>query len=419
MERVDYWSPVRKSFISSAAGYARALEELGPCFFPGGPSRAAHLVDADDLMPEPARAAVLGMAGRPSGSGRRSRRRRSCLALVARGSPGSRDKLSGGFDSTGRRLASMKRKRGRRSTCCNAMERAAQCRWRNSRWRGSSIARPTARSSERSGTCRRSLSFSGRATWRSTAASSRPADGIQGLRIHRFEVPPATRSAWSLELALTTDPVDATRKRGFRPGTDRACRAHRQPADPLVRWVSCSARPQRAAAVLVSLFPDDRAECDPARGISEPLEIEVEIRSSKLKSPVRADVSLKPPSSAPTLTGDRLHRRRTHGYRHTGHGIGAAQAAAAAASSRCVRPRKVGELIREEGNDLLKLRVFVSGGGCSGFQYGLHVRRERGRSATPASRTRGVKLLVDPTSIQYLRGRGDRSTRKISRVRSS
>jgi iron-sulfur cluster insertion protein len=64
---------------------------------------------------------------------------------------------------------------------------------------------------------------------------------------------------------------------------------------------------------------------------------------------------------------------------------------------------KVKSLIDEEGNPGLKLRVFVQGGGCSGFQYGFtfdenleegDIRVENG----------GVTLLIDPMSIQYLAG---------------
>ena len=65
--------------------------------------------------------------------------------------------------------------------------------------------------------------------------------------------------------------------------------------------------------------------------------------------------------------------------------------------------RKVGELIREEGNDLLKLRVFVSGGGCAGFQYGFTFDENEEEGDT-CIENQGVKLLVDPTSIQYLAG---------------
>lgn len=69
---------------------------------------------------------------------------------------------------------------------------------------------------------------------------------------------------------------------------------------------------------------------------------------------------------------------------------------------------KVWELIQEEGNTNLKLRVYVTGGGCSGFQYGFSfdeavladdtvVIREIGRD-------QAVSLLIDPLSLQYLQG---------------
>lgn len=64
---------------------------------------------------------------------------------------------------------------------------------------------------------------------------------------------------------------------------------------------------------------------------------------------------------------------------------------------------KVKELIEEEGNDSLMLRVFVSGGGCSGFQYGFTFDEEVGDGDTVVENA-GVKLLVDPMSFQYLSG---------------
>lgn len=79
---------------------------------------------------------------------------------------------------------------------------------------------------------------------------------------------------------------------------------------------------------------------------------------------------------------------------------------------------KVWELMEEEGNFNLKLRVYVTGGGCSGFQYGftfdevinaddtvvekeLDSDEESGRERTAG---RAVQLLVDPMSFQYLAG---------------
>ena len=64
---------------------------------------------------------------------------------------------------------------------------------------------------------------------------------------------------------------------------------------------------------------------------------------------------------------------------------------------------KVKELIEEEGNPELKLRVFVSGGGCSGFQYGFTFDEDVAEDDT-AMEKNGVTLLVDPMSYQYLVG---------------
>ncbi|OGT83069.1 MAG: iron-sulfur cluster insertion protein ErpA [Gammaproteobacteria bacterium RIFCSPLOWO2_12_FULL_52_10] len=64
---------------------------------------------------------------------------------------------------------------------------------------------------------------------------------------------------------------------------------------------------------------------------------------------------------------------------------------------------KVRDLIAEEGNDALMLRVFVSGGGCSGFQYGFTFDENLGDGDTVVEKG-GVKLLIDPMSFQYLMG---------------
>jgi iron-sulfur cluster insertion protein len=64
---------------------------------------------------------------------------------------------------------------------------------------------------------------------------------------------------------------------------------------------------------------------------------------------------------------------------------------------------KVAELIREESNPNLKLRVFVQGGGCSGFQYGFTFDEAIEEGDTQVS-NRGVTLLIDPMSVQYLLG---------------
>lgn len=64
---------------------------------------------------------------------------------------------------------------------------------------------------------------------------------------------------------------------------------------------------------------------------------------------------------------------------------------------------KVGELIDGEGNPDLKLRVYIQGGGCSGFQYGFTFDEEVQEGDTEIEKG-GVTLLVDPMSVQYLQG---------------
>lgn len=64
---------------------------------------------------------------------------------------------------------------------------------------------------------------------------------------------------------------------------------------------------------------------------------------------------------------------------------------------------KVGELIREEANPALKLRVYVQGGGCSGFQYGFTFD-ESIEEGDMTVENQGVTLVIDPTSFQYLIG---------------
>ena len=65
--------------------------------------------------------------------------------------------------------------------------------------------------------------------------------------------------------------------------------------------------------------------------------------------------------------------------------------------------KKVCTLINEEGNPELKLRVFVTGGGCSGFQYGFSFDENANEDDTVVSNN-GAQLLVDPLSFQYLVG---------------
>ena len=65
--------------------------------------------------------------------------------------------------------------------------------------------------------------------------------------------------------------------------------------------------------------------------------------------------------------------------------------------------QKVRALLDEEDNQNLKLRVFVTGGGCSGFQYGFTFDENQEEGDTRVDRG-GVTLLVDPMSVQYLLG---------------
>jgi iron-sulfur cluster insertion protein len=65
--------------------------------------------------------------------------------------------------------------------------------------------------------------------------------------------------------------------------------------------------------------------------------------------------------------------------------------------------KKVKELIDEEGSPDLKLRVFVTGGGCSGFQYGFTFEDSVNEDDTQVVRD-SVTLLIDPMSLQYLLG---------------
>jgi len=64
---------------------------------------------------------------------------------------------------------------------------------------------------------------------------------------------------------------------------------------------------------------------------------------------------------------------------------------------------KVRALVEEEGNPELALRVYIQGGGCSGFQYGFEFDENHAEDDL-ALITDGATLLVDPLSLQYLMG---------------
>ena len=65
--------------------------------------------------------------------------------------------------------------------------------------------------------------------------------------------------------------------------------------------------------------------------------------------------------------------------------------------------QKVAGLIQDEGNENLKLRVYIGGGGCSGFQYGFTFDEDVNDDDTQIVK-QGVTVLIDSMSIQYLAG---------------
>ena len=66
---------------------------------------------------------------------------------------------------------------------------------------------------------------------------------------------------------------------------------------------------------------------------------------------------------------------------------------------------KIAELLVEEGKPEAGLRVFVQGGGCSGFQYGLMIEEGEGPAEVDkVVESNGVRLFVDPISVRYLKG---------------
>ncbi len=65
--------------------------------------------------------------------------------------------------------------------------------------------------------------------------------------------------------------------------------------------------------------------------------------------------------------------------------------------------KKIASLIEEEQNESLRLRVFVSGGGCSGFQYGFTFEENAGADDFEFS-AHGIGVVIDSMSMQYLRG---------------
>ncbi len=64
---------------------------------------------------------------------------------------------------------------------------------------------------------------------------------------------------------------------------------------------------------------------------------------------------------------------------------------------------KVSQIVAQEGNASLMLRVYIQGGGCSGFQYGFELEGAAGEDDVIIEKS-GVRLLIDPMSFQYLMG---------------
>ena len=80
-----------------------------------------------------------------------------------------------------------------------------------------------------------------------------------------------------------------------------------------------------------------------------------------------------------------------------------AEVTSPAVTFTAVAAKKVAAMIEDEGNPNLKLRVFIQGGGCSGFQYGFEFAEEI-TEGDESFVTDGVTLLIDPMSMQYLEG---------------
>ena len=66
---------------------------------------------------------------------------------------------------------------------------------------------------------------------------------------------------------------------------------------------------------------------------------------------------------------------------------------------------RISQLLSEENKSTAGLRVFVQGGGCSGFQYGLMIEESAGDvDADQIFASNGVNIFVDPISVRYLTG---------------
>ena len=79
------------------------------------------------------------------------------------------------------------------------------------------------------------------------------------------------------------------------------------------------------------------------------------------------------------------------------------QAQAAPVTVSANAAQRIAAIIRQDGNPGLKLRIAVSGGGCSGFQYGYTLESQQNDEDLVVERD-GIAVLIDPISLEYLRG---------------
>ena len=107
--------------------------------------------------------------------------------------------------------------------------------------------------------------------------------------------------------------------------------------------------------------------------------------------------ALTPPGTAPTLVG----MSEADTFEAIENEVVVDEAAPLVFTDAAAR--KVSALIAGEGNPKLMLRVFVQGGGCSGLQYGFEFD-EQVQDGDTCVENQGVQLLIDPMSVQYLKG---------------
>ena len=135
-----------------------------------------------------------------------------------------------------------------------------------------------------------------------------------------------------------------------------------------------------------------------ARSMTMPSRLALELTAGGQVRPVPRQERSEPPLG---------NSQEIRGWRRAGHGH-------VAANRTCYNvcminvsetaASKISELLTEENKAGSGLRVFVQGGGCSGFQYGLMIEENGQGSGDQVFESHGVKLFVDPISIRYLNG---------------